>query len=71
MPPARKQRQRVNVECIECSEHVSAPLARAFWIGIEGVLCHQCALTRGGVYDEPHRRWATAPRVDDLLALTE
>jgi hypothetical protein len=60
-----------SLECIECNEHVSAPLARAFFIGIEGVLCHRCAVGRGGQYDEAQHRWSAAPRIDDLLALTE
>jgi hypothetical protein len=31
------------------------------------VLCMECALRRGGAWDEGRDRWSVPPRVDDLL----
>jgi hypothetical protein len=33
----------------------------------DAVLCYECALARGGAYDEIHDRWTKAPDVSDLL----
>lgn len=51
--------------CIVCGAEVSPP-DRPYDCGDEQVLCYECAVRRGGVYDEPHDRWAVAPQVADL-----
>ncbi len=50
--------------CASCGTDVrSAERAFAF----EGsVLCWECAMKRGGEYDELHDRWTKAPDVSDL-----
>ncbi len=61
--PARGERA---VACRDCGQIVGGPLARAFWLGLESVLCHDCALARGGSYDS-RRGWIAAPRIEDLV----
>ncbi len=50
--------------CASCgTEVLSSERAYAFE---ESVLCYECSLARGGVYDELHDRWTSAPDVSDL-----
>jgi hypothetical protein len=52
--------------CAACTDAVSST-DRTFVIGDGAILCFQCALDRGGRYDERHDRWERAPDVVDLL----
>jgi hypothetical protein len=52
-------------ECMDCGATVSPGTDRAFAMNDTMCLCFACAIARGGVYDEPHDRWAKAPRVAD------
>lgn len=50
--------------CASCGTEVrSAERAFAFE---ESVLCYECAVKRGGAYDETHDRWEVAPSLEGL-----
>lgn len=55
--------------CIECGMtiHVEdAAAARVFALTPEVILCHGCAMRRGGVYDDVADKWKIAPRLEDV-----
>ncbi|HEY8427252.1 MAG TPA: hypothetical protein VIL20_02715 [Sandaracinaceae bacterium] len=50
--------------CASCGAEVrSAERAFAFE---SSVLCYECAISRGGIYDELHDRWTRAPDLEGL-----
>lgn len=53
--------------CSDCGATVASDQERLYAFGTEGVLCMECALRRGGAWDEGRDRWSVPPRVDDLL----
>lgn len=53
------------VECIDCGAEVPAGAGRTFAVTAETFLCFECAVKRGGVYDEPKDRWTKEPDVAD------
>lgn len=53
------------VECIDCGATISPEVDRAYAITSEAFLCYDCAVRRGGVYDDLDDRWTTAPDVSD------
>jgi hypothetical protein len=53
--------------CSDCGAVVASAQERLYAFGTEGVLCMECALRRGGAWDEGRDRWSVPPRVDDLL----
>jgi len=52
--------------CLDCGAEVVAYAARAFAIGSRGALCFDCAVRRGGLYDEITDRWDRDPTLDGL-----
>ncbi len=52
--------------CASCGTEVRAT-DRAYAFD-DSVLCFECAIARGGAYDEQHDRWTRAPDVSDLLS---
>lgn len=57
------------LSCVDCRRPIDAEdLAdeRPFAITDEVVLCHDCALRRGGVYDDAEDKWKIAPRLEDV-----
>ena len=54
------------VECWECGAAISPGADRTYAISDEEFLCCECAVRRGGVYDENEDRWLVLPKVDDL-----
>jgi hypothetical protein len=54
------------VSCADCGAEVGVATARSYGFGERGVLCFDCALRRGGQYDERLDRWCQPPRTDDL-----
>ena len=52
--------------CSDCGAAIRPAEERAFRFGARGVLCCDCALRRGGSYDETRDRWTEEPRTDDL-----
>jgi len=57
--------------CADCGETVSPLVERVYLFGTESVLCMECAVRRGGVYDGADDRWLPEPSVDDLLEASE
>jgi hypothetical protein len=57
--------------CSDCGATVAPAQDRVYAFGTDGVLCMECALRRGGAWDEGRDRWTVAPRVDDLLVRQE
>jgi hypothetical protein len=54
------------VSCSDCGADVSSGLDREFEFGESQVLCFDCALRRGGSYDESRDRWSVVPTIDDI-----
>jgi hypothetical protein len=52
--------------CAACDAEVRPALDRAYNITTRVVLCFDCALERGGRFDEARDVWTTLPRADDL-----
>lgn len=50
--------------CASCGCEVR-PAERAYAFE-ETILCYECAVKRGGVYDELHDRWTTTPSLEGL-----
>ena len=56
------------VSCSECGVSLASGRSREFEFGESLVLCFDCAIRRGGSYDEASDRWSEAPAVDGLAA---
>ena len=56
------------VGCADCGCPVDAtnPEERVFAVTPELVLCYECAVRRGGVYDDEEDKWRVAPRLEQL-----
>jgi hypothetical protein len=57
------------LSCVDCGTPIDAEQAvaeRTFAITDEVVLCHACALRRGGIYDDADDKWKIAPRLEDV-----
>jgi hypothetical protein len=52
--------------CSDCGTEVRPGADRVFSFGERGVLCFDCALGRGGSYDETRDLWSTEPHLEDL-----
>jgi hypothetical protein len=53
-------------ECAECGDEIAPATDEAFAFGETGVLCLECALQRGGVYDALEDRWTRTPDLSGL-----
>ena len=56
------------VSCAACGATIVSTTYRAYACGTSTVVCWDCAVTRGGRWDDSQERWAEPPRVSDLLA---
>jgi hypothetical protein len=54
------------VLCSDCGTELNPGAERSFAFGARGVLCFDCAVRRGGRYDESFDRWLHVPLIDDL-----
>lgn len=52
--------------CADCGAEISRTQGRGYLFAGERVLCFDCALRRGGSYDERSDRWTRAPATADL-----
>jgi hypothetical protein len=52
--------------CCECGEPIEGEIDRAFAVSDDEVLCFECAVLRGGVYDALQERWTAPPSVTGL-----
>ena len=50
--------------CASCASEVLAS-ERAYAFG-DSVVCYECSLARGGIYDDVHDRWTRTPDVAEL-----
>lgn len=55
------------IDCADCGAAISRG-ERSYALGQETALCWECAVRRGGSYDEAGDRWLEAPATDDLPA---
>jgi hypothetical protein len=53
------------VDCLDCGAAIAPERERAFAVGDDMYLCFECAVRRGGVYDEREDRWMVPPIVED------
>jgi hypothetical protein len=54
--------------CAECGTEVEPETERGFRIGERAALCFECAVERGGTYDETEERWLEPPDLEGLDA---
>ena len=54
------------VECAVCRAEIHPSMDRAYAVTSRTALCFDCALLRGGRYDEERGVWSRLPRADDL-----
>jgi hypothetical protein len=52
--------------CADCGAEFSPARDRGYGFGSRGFLCFDCALRRGGRWDETHDRWEAEADVRDL-----
>ncbi len=52
--------------CADCGAPIDPARARGYAFGASGVLCFDCAVRRGGVYDGARDDWTTEPSVEGL-----
>jgi len=60
------QEFRELTDCCDCGAVIEAEAERPFTVSDDEVLCFECAVRRGGVYDAAEDRWTVAPDVADL-----
>jgi len=53
--------------CLACGSEILPEADRVYAFGDDAALCFDCAVARGGAYDELHDRWAPAPDVGGLF----
>ena len=54
------------VDCWACGASIAPEIDRAFAISDDAYLCFECAVRRGGVFDDEEDRWTIPPIVLDL-----
>jgi hypothetical protein len=54
------------IACADCGTELSPGGERGFAFGARGMLCFDCALRRGGRYDDNFDHWHHKPFIDDL-----
>jgi hypothetical protein len=52
--------------CASCGALISSGTDRGYLFGSQQIVCFECAVSRGGIYDASKDRWTVAPRVADL-----
>jgi hypothetical protein len=52
-------------ECNDCGAEVTPGADRTYSISPELILCFECAVKRGGIYEEREDRWLKEPDVSD------
>ena len=62
----RRSERQLQGACWECGTEILPGTERAYSFGERGILCLDCALARGGSYDEARDTWVNEPNVDDL-----
>jgi hypothetical protein len=57
--------------CSQCGEEFWPELERGFVLVEEVVLCFECALARGGIYEEREDRWVKPPDLTGLRVIPD
>ena len=57
--------------CAQCGEEIPPELERAFLLGPDEVLCYECAVARGAVYDDVNEAWLVAPDSSEVHVITD
>ncbi len=58
----------IAIECADCGElTLESEPGEAYPLPDGRILCRECAVRRGGAWDEAEERWRVEPAVDDLL----
>lgn len=57
------------VECLQCGAEVALGADRVFAVTDDDALCFECAIARGGIYEEHHDVWTKAPDLSGLRPL--
>ena len=52
--------------CIVCGAEVSEGVNREYSFGTSSVLCWDCAIARGGSFDDDENRWTRAPDLSGI-----
>lgn len=52
--------------CAACGTELEPETERGFRIGDSAALCFECAVERGGTYDETQDRWLEPPDLEGL-----
>jgi len=52
--------------CADCGAEIAPEAERGFGLGGATALCFECAVRRGGRWDEAHDRWVTEPSLAGL-----
>jgi hypothetical protein len=61
-----RSEERTLAECADCGAELQPEGQEGFSFGTRGVLCFDCAMRRGGRYDEHQDRWAVEPSLEGL-----
>jgi hypothetical protein len=54
--------------CADCGTEVELDIDRGFRVGERAALCFECAVERGGTYDENDERWLEPPDLEGIDA---
>ncbi len=57
--------------CADCGAETAAALERGFAIDTETVICFDCAMQRGGHWDEERALWSREPDILGLVPLLD
>jgi hypothetical protein len=57
--------------CSQCSEEISPELERAFLLGPDEILCYECAVARGAIYDDVNETWVVAPDSSEVHVIAD
>jgi len=60
------ERDEELTNCADCGAEISPATDRAFAVNDDVYICFECALKRGGVFDEKTDRWTSAPNVENI-----
>jgi hypothetical protein len=61
-----RSEERNLARCADCRAEIDPGRDRGFGLGAGSALCFECALRRGGVWDETHDRWSEEPSLRGL-----
>ncbi len=57
--------------CADCGAQTAAAVERGFSLDAETVICFDCAVRRGGHWDEERALWSSEPDVVGLVPLID